>query len=138
MGTYVCVRACTCVYVQVRMCTCAHVRVHMYTFVYVRVHTCTYVFVRVRKGIYLCVGVPGNSAQAGARDPSPSQGSFFFFFFFFLLAGTVANAHMASCPCAQTDGLACIHTYLLVPTCISTIIYSSRSLLYPFRRPTSS
>ena len=28
------------------------------------------------------VGVPGNSTQAGARDPSPSQGSFFFFFFF--------------------------------------------------------
>ena len=25
------------------------------------------------------VGVPGNSTQAGARDPSPSQGSFFFF-----------------------------------------------------------
>ena len=37
------------------------------------------------------VGVPGNSTQAGARDPSPSQGSFFLFFFF-LLAGTVAVA----------------------------------------------
>ena len=81
--TYVCVRACTCVYVRVRMCTCAHVRVHMCTFVYVHVHTCTYVFVRVRMGTYLYVGVPGNSAQAGARDPSPSQGSHFFFLFYF-------------------------------------------------------
>ena len=86
--TYVRVRACTCVYVRVRMCTCAYVRVHMCTFVYVRVHSCTYVYVRLQRCTYVYVGVPGNSTQAGARDPSPSQGSFFFF----LLAGTVAVA----------------------------------------------
>ena len=77
--TYVRVRACTCVYVRVRMCTCAYVRVHMCTFVYVRVHSCTYVYVRLQRCTYVYVGVPGNSTQAGARDPSPSQGSFFFF-----------------------------------------------------------
>ena len=84
---YVHVRA----YVRVRMCTCAYVRVHMCTFVYVRVHTCTYVYVRVRRGTYVYVGVPGNSAQVGARDPSPSQGSEVFLNFF-------AGWHCGKCP----------------------------------------
>ena len=48
---------------------------------------------------------------------------------------TWPKAHMPSCPCTQTDGLTCIHAYSLVPTCIGTMIYSSRSLLCPLRRP---
>ena len=48
---------------------------------------------------------------------------------------TWPKAHMPSCPCTQTDGLTCIHAYSLVPTCIGTMIYSSRIYYTPSADP---